>query len=85
MTTADRLHHQIEGIQSKEDLVRFLHDLTENDPTSWENPTLERFLDALARWLEDSDWYYKNAGLDVPRTPSWKSIAEMLLAATMYE
>ena len=51
---------QLEDIQTREDLVAFvralLADLVENaDKAEWENPTLERYLEALAAWTEDLD------------------------------
>ena len=42
----------------------------------WENPRLGPFLDALVAWGEDSQ---------IPSEPSWRSFAEMLLAAKIYE
>jgi hypothetical protein len=41
----------IDAIRSRTDLVKFLHELHAdytNNPDSWENHTLERFLEALA-------------------------------------
>jgi len=70
------------------DLVTFIQELAEDlnrNGTSWENPTLDRFLAALASWLEDSSAYYENQGRPVPETPSWRDVAEMLMAAKMYE
>lgn len=82
------LHEQISAIQSKNDLIEFIRaldaDLRANS-AHWENATLERFLGALASWLEDSDGYYRNQGRPVPTSPSWRDVAEMLMAAKMYE
>lgn len=83
-----KLHERIEQIQSKADLVEFIEalgrDLQEN-AESWENVTLENYLSALARWLEDSDGYYRNQNRPIPQSPSWRNVAEMLIAAKMYE
>jgi pyruvate formate-lyase activating enzyme-like uncharacterized protein len=81
-------HEMVDGIKDKADLVRFIEALVDdlrNQPQKWENDTLERYLDALARWLDASDWYYRNHGREVPVIPSWKNIGEMLIAAKMYE
>ncbi len=43
----------------------------------WENPTLERFLEALAAYAEDA------GGPDGP--PTWRAFAELLAAARDYE
>lgn len=50
----------------------------EENPASWENPTLDRYLDAMAAWLEDS-------GKAHDRPPSWELFIEMLEAAKIYE
>ena len=42
----------------------------------WENPTLERFLEALAAYTEDAE---------LPEQPSWRSFAQVLAAAKAYE
>jgi hypothetical protein len=83
-----QLHESVAGVQSKTDLAGFVQALALDflaHQHEWENITLERYLEALARWLADSDAYYKNQGLDVPSTPSWKNVAEMLIAAKSYE
>jgi hypothetical protein len=83
-----QLHEHVAQIRTKEDLVSFIEalgtDLKEN-PGSWENPTLESFLAALASWVEDSEGYYRNQGLEVPEAPTWRGIGEMLTAARTYE
>ena len=66
---------------SIDDALRSLRELTEslkNDPTSWENPTLERYLEAMTRWLE--------AMKDrVGDKPCWQLFALALEAAKDYE
>ncbi|CAM3156390.1 hypothetical protein PALU110988_05415 [Paenibacillus lupini] len=65
---------------TKEDFVKFLntlrHDLTYN-ADSWENQTLEDFLEAMEAWLTDSE--------SVTNTPSWNIFATSLLAGKAYE
>ncbi|MCZ8520959.1 MULTISPECIES: DUF7660 family protein [Paenibacillus] len=67
-------------VSTKEDLVTFLHalrhDLTENTAT-WENQTLESFLEAIEAWLNDSNL--------VSDTPTWSTFATSLLAGKAYE
>jgi hypothetical protein len=58
-------------------IEKLCRDLAQN-PDSWENPTLERYLEAMGRWLEDSS--KKN-----PQPPSWEFIIQMLEAAKIYE
>jgi hypothetical protein len=84
-----KLHERVNHVRSKADLVEFVRVLAEGLTTTnredWENPTLETYLAALARWLEDSDGYYRNQGRPVPAEPSWRDVADMLMAAKMYE
>ncbi len=82
------LHEQIEQIKSKEDLADFVSALKldlEADPVGWENPTLGRFLDAMERWIESMDNYYKNTGQPPVENPTWRTFADILLASKMYE
>jgi hypothetical protein len=82
------LHSQVDAIQSRKDLADFVrtlqHDLR-NHPDSWENISLDDYLEALAAWVDDMDGYYRNQGRPVPSQPSWKTLAEILLAAKLYE
>jgi hypothetical protein len=83
-----KLYERVSIVGSKAELIEFVRaladDLTKDNP-GWENPTLESYLAALASWLEDSDGYYRNQGRQVPSEPSWRDVAEMLMAAKMYE
>ena len=82
------LHERIADIKSKADLVKFVQALRDDLQTNakkWENATLERYLSALAAWLEDSDGAYRNQNRPIPQSPSWQNVAEMLMAASMYE
>ncbi|HEY2405196.1 MAG TPA: hypothetical protein VGI10_04295 [Polyangiaceae bacterium] len=82
------LHEKLSGIESKADLVEFVRALCENlrtNPEAWENVTLAQYLRALGSWIEDSDGYYLNQGRSIPTTPSWRDVADMLMAAKMYE
>jgi hypothetical protein len=86
MTMSDT--ERIAAIQTREDLVAFLKDFSasyRDDRKSWENDNLESFLSALAAWAEDMEGYYLNQGRPTPKTPEWKTFAEMLMAAKYYE
>jgi hypothetical protein len=68
-------------MKTREDAVSAIRKLVadlEHDPGSWENPTLDRYLDARAAWLE-------GYGNKHNPTPSWDFIIEMLGAARIYE
>jgi hypothetical protein len=82
------LHEQVAEIRTRADLVAFVEALRRDlhvKPEGWENATLESFLGALASWIEDMDGYYQNKGLDIPQSPTWKTLGEMLAAARVYE
>lgn len=69
------------GACSRSDVVKIIDelllDLREN-PDSWENPTLERYLEAMGRWIEDM-------GRKQDDPPSWEYIIDILEAARIYE
>lgn len=64
--------------------VRMLADLRAH-PAEWENPTLERFIEALAASLEGLPGLYANRGERFPASPTWKIFAEALVMASGYE
>lgn len=77
-----------ERVEGRSDLVKFIGELRRVllvDPQSWENRDLESFLEALAAWTQSMDGAYSNRGEALPETPTWKMMAEMLLAASIYE
>jgi hypothetical protein len=79
---------QIDKIETRQDFLAFLDALYRDfldRPDTWENSNLESFLEALAAWAHDMDGFYLNQGKPVPQTPEWKTMAQMLLAATTYE
>ena len=63
---------------------QMLNDLRRH-PQEWENPTLERFLDALSASLHGLPGQYANRGEDLPAQPTWRLFAEALVTATGYE
>ncbi|QYY31135.1 MULTISPECIES: DUF7660 family protein [Cupriavidus] len=82
------LQDQIGEIDSKErlaDLVAALLDDLVRNPQEWENVSLEGFLAAMEAWIRDMDGYYKNAGQPIPDMPTWRTLADILLAARVYE
>ncbi|WP_175655212.1 DUF7660 family protein [Burkholderia ambifaria] len=82
------LSELVSRIESKEELADFvgqlLKDLEENR-AEWENPTLERFLLAMESWIRSMDSFYKNTNQEVPVTPNWRTLGDILYAAKIYE
>ena len=74
----------IESARSADDVAEIVHlmhaDLSAN-PTAWENPTLDRFLDALGGYLRDAG---EERYADVPAA-AWAALADILYAASLYE
>lgn len=54
-------------------------------PTAWENPSLERFLDALAGCLEAVPGGDVVHGERAPAQLTWRLLAEILVKASGYE
>ncbi len=82
------LEQQVESISSRQDFSNFVRSLSvsiRESPDTWENTDLERFLEALAAWVEDMDGYFENRGEPFPQTLDWKLLGKMLLAAKIYE
>jgi hypothetical protein len=65
-------------------VVTHLRTDLEANPDEWENPTLDRFLEAMAAWLSAFPQSYVNTGRPVP-TPDWRFGADVLRAASTYE
>lgn len=79
---------RVDAVVSRDDFVEFVKELRCNlaeHAEEWQNRTLDDFLEALSAWVQDMDGYYKNSGLPVPTVPTWKTLAEIVLAAKYYE
>ncbi|GAA4608169.1 hypothetical protein BJY16_006704 [Actinoplanes octamycinicus] len=64
-------------VRTREDAVRVIEAMAADlrrHPDAWENATLDRFLEALAAVVEDGT-----------AEPSWRTFAELLVAASGYE
>ncbi len=75
-------------IRSRSDLAKLVEKLANDfkaNPELWENKTVDDYLEALGRWIEDMDGYYANIGVEMPSSPTWSVVADMLLAAKFYE
>ena len=71
----------IMSITNRADAVTAIGELLDDlkrNVGSWENPTLEHYLEAIQAWLEDS-------ARDQDEPPSWDLVVRMLKAAKIYE
>jgi len=67
------------------DFVDFLRESLAAEPGAWENPTLERFLEAMAAYLRVMDEIQSNLGKPAHGLPTWQTFAGVLYAAKVYE
>ena len=76
-------------VQTRDDLVNFVETLLEElkeHPEQWENATLERYLEALARYLRDLPGWCQNVEPTIdPETAQWRLLAVALAGAQIYE
>ena len=73
-------------IETKEQLLELIQQLSEENTDGWENVSTQAFLEALGSWLGSAERLYKNLNLDIdPNKPSWQLFADALQAAIIYE
>ncbi len=76
------------SVATRDDLVTFLAELAEDcgrSDSAWPNDTLESFLQGAAGWAQDMDGYYRNLGRDPADVSPWQVLADVLMAARVYE
>ena len=79
------LNKMVQLVETHQDLAEFmvvLRQYLHDDPGDWENPTLDRYLDAMSRWTKTMESYYHWRDEEMPKNPSWKTFAMILIAAT---
>lgn len=85
---ADVSDQDLAAVRTHTDVARIveqmLNDLRKH-PDEWENPSLERFLDALAAGLDAVESQHIDRGEAVPSQPTWKLFAGILVNASGYE
>jgi hypothetical protein len=82
------IFEKADAVQTREDLAVFVLALRTDlvtDNERWENPTLDRYLEAFAAWCADMPGYFKNQGRVTPDQPDWNLVAQMMIAASLYE
>lgn len=82
------LEARADARMTRKDLAAFIGQLADSfleEREWWENADLESFLRAWSAWLEDMDGFFLNLGEQIPAEPSWQLVAQMLLAARVYE
>ena len=74
---------------TKQEFILFIEnfrtDFIENKE-QWENKSIEDYLEAISRYTEDIDGYYKNTNQDINlEKVDWKVFADILKGSSMYE
>jgi hypothetical protein len=85
----DALVERAAAVRTRADFAAFVQLLLRNyreHPEEWENATLDAFLGGLCGFADGMEGYYANIGVPVnPDAPSWRVVADTLLAARVYE
>jgi len=75
-------------VKTKEDFIRFLQDLAKNHKDAhdgWKNKRLDGYLVAMAKWVEERESNYAANNLQEPADINWGFMANMFLAAKIYD
>jgi hypothetical protein len=82
------LEERADAVRTREDLVAFIEAFNSDfvvDGGSWENSDLPSFLEAMTAWSKDMEGFYKNRGEDIASVSPWRMLADLLMAARVYE
>jgi len=74
-------------IKSREDFVAFIAELEadlQSNSDKWENPTLDRYLEAVGAWANDLKWG-QNVSASLDRPEAWKLAAILFYVGKIYE
>ena len=72
--------------QSFISFIDALHSEYMSSGGTWENPTLDRFMEAMSAYAKDIQGYYNNTSQDINADfPSWKVFADILRGAAIYQ
>jgi hypothetical protein len=76
-------------VTDKQSFIKFIdllrQDLLDN-PDTWENKSLDDFLEALGRYADDIQGYYDYMKLDINSDkPDWQTFADIFKGASIYE
>ncbi|NEN82595.1 DUF7660 family protein [Paenibacillus elgii] len=80
------IEEDLKQVKSKSDFVEFIYQMLnelKHNPNEWENITLENFLDAIARYIEDTNDDSSAVGEDSEQL--WATIAFLNYVGSRYE
>jgi hypothetical protein len=74
---------------TKQEFIDFINILRTDfikNKEQWENTTIEDFLEAMSRYVEDIDGYYKNTNQNIELDKiDWKVFSDILKGSSIYE
>lgn len=74
---------------TKKEFIQFIENLRLDfiqNKEQWENKTIEDYLEAISRYTEDINGYYKNTNQDIDlKEIDWKVFSDILKGSSMYE
>ncbi|KAA1244548.1 hypothetical protein [Aquimarina sp. RZ0] len=77
------------NIYSRKEFINFLKvilDEYQKHPERWENHKMEDFLEAMIRYSDDVQQYYKNTNQEINADEAqWKVFADIIKGASIYE
>lgn len=76
------------AVRTRDDFVALLGAVVadlQTHPEDWTNRDLQSFLEAMAAWGEDMAGFYSNRGEDLANIAPWRVMADMIMAALIYE
>ena len=86
--TGDELFDFAASVKDRQDFIKFIENLNADcreRRDEWQNDDLSGFLSGLSGFANDIGGFYKNMGESVDiETVTWRMVAQMLLAATVY-
>jgi hypothetical protein len=77
---------KVSDLPSFAKFIELLREDYMNNPATWENKSIDDFLEAMSRYALDIQGYYDNTQQKVDASDaSWKTFADILIGASMYE
>lgn len=82
------INERIAAVITKDDFIKFLRALIDNNtnsPEEWEGKTISDYLESIQSWIEDMEGYYENNNLEIPSNVDWGFFATVFYVGKIYE
>lgn len=74
---------------TKQEFIQFINNLKTDfieNKKQWGNTTIEAYLEAMSRYVEDIPGYYKNTNQNIDlENINWKVFSDILKGSSIYE